>query len=392
MLKVKSLLSWKFVTFNNEVSGIYLHIPFCKQACSYCDFYFVTRTSEREHFVQRLIQEIESYQDTAYTQELVETIYFGGGTPSLLEPRQIHDIIDAIRDVFEVDAREITFEMNPDDVNAPFLRDLKAIGINRASMGVQSFQPDLLNFMNRAHSSDEAVHCLELLSKSEFEAFTVDLIYGNPEQTIEQLDRDIDQLLAFDPPHVSAYSLTIEPKTRLGKLVELGRLEPPEDDTVATHFELINNRFDDYGIERYEVSNYARRGSEAVHNSRYWEHKNYLGFGPGANSFWWKQKAVRWENKRNLREYLRHSSNCDEEQLTLQQLAEERIMMGLRTRKGVGREELIHKYDYELSDKQKSYLQKREDENKVLLDDRIRLTDAGIQVADAIVLDLVTLY
>jgi len=374
------------------MSGIYIHIPFCKQACSYCDFYFVTRTSEREHFVQRLIREIDSYRDTVYTQEPVETIYFGGGTPSLLEPKQVQQILDALRDVFRVDAHEITFEMNPDDVSKPFLRDLKATGVNRASMGVQSFQPQLLKFMNRAHSSSEALRCLELLSKSEFEAFTVDLIYGNPEQTTEQLTDDIEQLLQFNPPHVSAYSLTIEPKTRLGKLVELGRLDPPEDDTMATHFEIVNKRLGAQGIQRYEVSNYARPGREAMHNSRYWEHKNYLGLGPGAHSFWWDTEAVRWENERTLRGYLRGQDKRQEERLTHQQLAEERIMMGLRTRKGVGSEELSQKYSYVLSDRQHSYLQQKEDEQKIVLSEGIRLTDEGIKIADAIILDLVTLH
>jgi oxygen-independent coproporphyrinogen-3 oxidase len=191
---------------------------------------------------------------------------------------------------------------------------------------------------------------------------------------------------------VSAYSLTIEPKTQLGKLVELGRLEPPEDDTVTTHFEIVNERLTKHGIQRYEVSNYARLGREAVHNSRYWEHNNYLGLGPGAHSFWWDENAVRWDNDRNLRSYLRHESSHTKEKLSPQQLAEERIMMGFRTRKGVGVDELRQKYGYVLSSNQKDYLKEKEEEQKVILDDRIRLTDAGIKVADAIVLDFVTLH
>lgn len=374
------------------MSGIYLHIPFCKQACSYCDFYFVTRTSEREHFVQRLIEEIEGYRDTKYTRETVETIYFGGGTPSLLEPAQVEQILQAINQVFEVNAREITFEMNPDDVNRPFLDDLKSLGVDRTSMGVQSFQPELLEFMHRAHSSDEALHCLELLSQSNFKSFTVDLIYGSPGETMDQFEQDLDMLLQFDPPHVSAYSLTVEPKTRLGKMVDLGRIAPPEDDRVAEQFDLINSRFREHGIERYEVSNYARSGCEAIHNSSYWEHQNYLGLGPGAHSFWWDEQALRWENERNLRGYLRHESNRSEEVLTDEQVAEERIMMGLRTRKGISVEELSKKYNYMLTEPQVNYLQKVADEGKALVDDRITLTDKGIKLADAIILDLVTLH
>lgn len=374
------------------MSGIYLHIPFCKQACSYCDFYFVTRTSEREHFVQRLQKEIREYRDTRYSREPVETIYFGGGTPSLLEPGQVEQIVTTLDEVFVLEPREITFEMNPDDVSAEFLKALKELGVNRASMGVQTFQPELLRFMNRAHSREEAIRCMELLSRSSFDSFTVDLIYGNPGQSIEQLSEDLDTLLTFNPPHVSAYSLTIEPGTRLGKQLELGRISPPEDDKVAEHFELINRRFEDHGIKRYEVSNYSRPGCEAVHNSHYWKHRNYLGLGPAAHSFWWDEESVRWENESNLRSYLRGNMERTEEQLTSIQLAEERIMMGLRTREGIGISELSRKYDYSLAERQMEYLREKQGEGKVKLDDRIVLTNKGIRIADAIILDLVTLH
>ncbi|MGM0546715.1 MAG: radical SAM family heme chaperone HemW [Bacteroidota bacterium] len=374
------------------MSGIYLHIPFCKQACSYCDFYFVTRTSEREHFVARLVKNIYSYRDSKFAEETIETIYFGGGTPSLLKPSQIEQVMSALYDVFDVEAREITLEMNPDDVSAQFLADLKSLGINRASMGVQSFDPELLEFMHRAHSSDEAYQCMELLSQSNFEIFTVDLIYGNPNQSVSSLQKDVETLLTFDPPHISAYSLTIEPKTRLGKQVELGRIAPPKDDKVAEHFDCINQLFSSRGIERYEVSNYSVPGKEAVHNSSYWEHKNYLGLGPGAHSFWWADTAERWENEQDLRKYLKDEDHPQKEQLTLKQLAEERLMMGLRTRKGVAFEELVQRYDYAISDRQMRYLNKRQEEGKLLFNEKIVLTDKGIKIADAIILDLVTLH
>lgn len=352
----------------------------------------MTRTSERERFINRLVENIQGYRDTKYTGETVETIYFGGGTPSLLEPAQVEQILKAIHATFKVEAKEITFEMNPDDVSADFLSALKNLGVCRASMGVQSFQPELLEFMNRAHSSDEALRCLELLSQSDFEAFTVDLIYGNPNQTMDHLEEDINKLLRFDPPHVSAYSLTVEPKTRLGKMVELGRISPPKDSTLADHFDLINERFTEHGIRRYEVSNYSKPGRQAVHNSNYWTHQNYLGLGPGAHSFWWDEEAKRWENEKNLRKYLRAKDYPDEEILSLEQLAEERLMMGLRTRKGVAIEELLEKYGYELSDRQLKYLNERQDEEKVELGDAVRLTNIGIKIADAIILDLVTLH
>ncbi|SHG28052.1 oxygen-independent coproporphyrinogen-3 oxidase [Fodinibius roseus] len=343
--------------------------------------------------MERLLSEIQSYKDSPFASEKVETIYFGGGTPSLLEPKQVEDILAEIREVFALDIRELTFEVNPDDVNAAFLQALHGLGVTRLSMGVQTFQPDLLAFMNRAHSRREALGCLELLQASAFDSYTVDIIYGNPGQSLEDLNRDLDLLLGFDPPHISAYSLTIEPGTRLGKQVELGRIAPPEEDKVADHFDVINDRLKAQGIERYEVSNYSRPGREAVHNRSYWRHRNYLGLGPAAHSFWWDQKAVRWEQKPDLRGYLRGGDiRSDREALTLEQLAEERLMMGLRTREGITKEELNHRYEYRLSERQTSYLKARAEEQKVRFDARIKLTDKGIKIADAIILDLITLH
>jgi len=378
------------------VSGIYLHIPFCKQACSYCDFYFVTRKGERDAFVDSLIKEIRSYSNTGYVEEKIETLYVGGGTPSLLSPEQLERVFTAVRNTFDTDIKELTIEMNPDDVSQEYLEELRKLGVNRASMGVQSFNPDLLRFMNRAHTRQEALKSLELLSKLGFQTFTVDLIYGNPGQSLEELEKDIRELLNFNPLHVSAYSLTIESGTRLGKQVELGRLAPPEDDKVADHFKLLNELLCDAGIHRYEVSNYSKPGHEAIHNSNYWKHRNYLGMGPGAHSFWWEgnNDATRWNNKADLRKYLsddREGLEEEKDTLSLEQLAEERIMMGLRTREGIRKNEMKDRYNYEFNDRQLNYLEKRESEAKVQIDDSITLTDKGIAIADAIILDLITM-
>ena len=378
------------------MSGIYLHIPFCKQACSYCDFYFVTRKGERDAFVDSLIKEIRSYSNTGYVEEKIETLYVGGGTPSLLSPEQLERVFTAVRDTFDTDIEELTIEMNPDDVSQEYLEELRKLGVSRASMGVQSFNPDLLRFMNRAHTRQEALKSLELLSKLGFQTFTVDLIYGNPGQSLEELEKDIRELLNFNPLHVSAYSLTIESGTRLGKQVELGRLAPPEDDKVADHFKLLNELLCDAGIHRYEVSNYSKPGHEAIHNSNYWKHRNYLGMGPGAHSFWWEgnNDATRWNNKADLRKYLsddREGLEEEKDTLSLEQLAEERIMMGLRTREGIRKNEMKDRYNYEFNDRQLNYLEKRESEAKVQVDDSITLTDKGIAIADAIILDLITM-
>ena len=377
------------------MSGIYIHIPFCKQACSYCDFYFVTKTDQKSDFVEKLIEEIRSKKDSVYTKDVFETIYFGGGTPSLLSVGQIEKILEAINVTFQCDLQEVTVELNPDNVTADYLAGLKAIGVNRVSMGVQTFDEDLLLFMNRTHNSKEALRCLELLKESDINVFTADLIYGNPGQTPQMLEKDLETLLRFDPPHVSAYSLTIEPKTRLGKQLELGRLIPAEDQTVEQHFEIVERMLNDQNIFRYEVSNFAKKGSEAKHNSKYWEHKNYLGLGPGAHSFWWEEdgkKARRWENESNLKHYLSQTEFTENnpDQLTLSDLAEERLMLALRTRKGITIQELKTKYDFHLSEAQKTYLSNMKDQGKLHWDETIRLSSTGLKIADAITLDLIT--
>lgn len=344
-------------------------------------------------FVERLIEEINGYKDTSYVEEPVKTIYFGGGTPSLLSPDELNAILSALRSAFTVEAEEITLEINPDDVTSDYLSGLRQAGITRASMGVQSFQPELLDFMNRAHTRDEALQCLELLGKSGFQSFTVDLIYGNPGQTMEHLSKDIDLLFAHNPPHISAYSLTVEPDTRLGKQVQLGRIIPPEDDKIADQFAMINERLKSQDIHRYEVSNYSKAGAEAKHNSSYWNHENYLGFGPGAHSFWWDEQPRRWQNKADIKAYCSAESIQEEaEQLSMQALAEERIMMGLRTRKGISENEMKTKYDYVFNDRQKEYLKKQQEQRRLHFDGSIKLTDRGIVIADAIILDLITLY
>ncbi|MEO9887891.1 MAG: radical SAM family heme chaperone HemW [Balneola sp.] len=377
------------------MSGIYLHIPFCKQACSYCDFYFVTKPDNKAAFVDKLVKEIRSKKNTVFSTETIDTIYFGGGTPSLLTIEQFERIFEAVYDTFKTDRKEVTVELNPDNVTREYLAGLKSAGVNRVSMGVQTFDEDLLRFMNRTHNSAEALRSLELLQKSEINVFTADLIYGNPGQTPDMLDHDLKTLLQFDPPHVSAYSLTIEPKTRLGKQLEIGRFIPAEDETVEKHFELVEEKLKENDIHRYEVSNFAKKGSEAKHNSKYWEHQNYIGFGPGAHSFWWdgdSKHASRWENQPDLKKYLLKEdfNEGSPEQLSLKELAEERLMLSLRTRKGISPNELESRYDYSLSINQQQYLSRLKYEGKVEDEDSLRLTSSGLKIADAITLDLIT--
>lgn len=377
------------------MAGIYIHIPFCKQACSYCNFYFLTRKELVEPFVDALVEEIKSYRHHPFSEQIIKTIYIGGGTPSLLSHKQLGQIFDALHDVFDINAEEVTLEMNPDDVSVEYLNGLRELGVDRASMGVQSFDPSLLLFMHRAHDPAEAEQALEMLRTANFPSFTADLIYGNPGQSLDQLDRDIDRLLGFNPPHISAYSLTVEEGTRLGKQVELGRIDVPDNDVVAEHFDLVEKKLLEKGIKRYEVSNFAKPGKEAVHNSNYWRHINYLGLGPSAHSLFWADNgARRWSNKKDIKLYLskKWDQLIDEETaLDLMDLAEERLMLGMRTVEGISAGAMESVYGYELSDKQWKWLQRQQQEGFMWLEkDHIRLSAKGLKIADYLILDLIS--
>lgn len=377
------------------MSGIYIHIPFCKQACSYCDFYFVTRQQLRQPFVKSLIREIKSYKNSSVTDEPVETIYLGGGTPSLLNQQQLENIFESLHDVFRINPVEVTIELNPDDVTPDYLSMILDLGVSRASMGVQSFDKKLLEFMHRAHNPQEAVQALEALEQTGFPTFTADLIYGNPGQTLDMLYDDIHRLLEYDPPHISAYSLTIEPKTRLGKQVELGRIDPPDDEVVSGHFDLVRSELAKADLEQYEVSNFAKPGKEAVHNSNYWNHRNYIGFGPSAHSFWWDDKgAIRWQNRRDLKTYLNgdpESIKEEEENLTPKILAEERLMLGLRTKWGVSETELTERYEYQFTDEQRNWIDRQVQKEMLKYEDNtLTMTPSGLKIADHLVVELLT--
>jgi len=389
------------------MAGIYLHIPFCKQACSYCDFYFVTRTALRPEYVQALLAEIRSWKGRPEAEQEVETLYLGGGTPSQLHVVELEQIFQALRDTFRFTGREVTMELNPDDVKREYLRELKTLGVTRASMGVQSFQEERLQFMNRAHTVADAHRALELLQSEAFESYTVDLIYGSPGDTLQGLERDLDQLLSYNPPHISAYSLTIEPRTRLGRQLELGRLQPADEEEVALQMRAIRDRLQDKGLYRYEVSNFSKPGCEAIHNRRYWDHTPYLGFGPSAHSFWLDSKGGwRWTNPPDLKSYLRQWAGAEKkdpredlsagshwpqapERLTPFQLAEERIMLGLRTREGISSEELECRYGYQLHPSQNEWIETKREEGLILgANDRIALTEDGLTIADHLIVEL----
>ncbi|MFU8812649.1 MAG: radical SAM family heme chaperone HemW [Balneolaceae bacterium] len=378
------------------MAGIYIHIPFCKQACSYCDFYFVTQRKLIPDFHAALLREIEAYRGSRMTSEPITTIYIGGGTPSLLSPDQLEKIMAALDSVFNLQPEEVTLEMNPDDVHVDYLRGVRNAGITRASMGIQSFDELLLGFMHRAHTAAEAEQALEALQKAGFKQFTADLIYGNPGQTEEMVAADIRRLMAYSPPHVSAYSLTIEPGTRIGKQVDLGRLRPPDEEEVERHFDLVRSELQSYGLEPYEISNFAKPECEAIHNSNYWRHVNYIGLGPSAHSLWWKEgrsAAHRWKNSSDFKSYCRTPETLadEKEELALPELAEERIMLALRTREGITMHELEEAYRFRFSSSQAGWMEARAEEGLMdVTDQHVRLTTKGFKIADYLTAELLS--
>lgn len=375
------------------MAGIYVHVPFCRQACSYCDFYFVTRTEWIPAYVDALVAEIVTWKDSRWAEVPIETLYFGGGTPSTLSAGQLNRIVEAIHETFDLRLVEFTFELNPDDAAPTYLADLKSLGVDRLSMGVQTFDPALLRFMHRSHDAAQAERSLENIRGAGFARYNADLIYGNPGQTDLALEDDITRLLHFEPPHVSAYALTIEEETRLGKLHALGRLNPSDDEDVARQALIVQNRLAAAGLERYEVSNYAKPGAEAVHNTNYWRHVPYLGLGPGAHSFWSDAEgAWRWQNARDLKRWVDSpaAARTEPDALDALQRAEEYVLLRLRTRGGLEPQRLASVYGYVLQPRQIRYWEQLQHAGLALPGSLWRLSPEGMNLADRITVDLLT--
>ena len=266
------------------MAGIYLHIPFCKKACHYCNFHFSTQTGDMQAFVDALIQEIALQK--SYIKEPIETIYFGGGTPSLIEETQLIAIMAAIHTHFELaDIIECTLEANPDDMHPDKLAAWKKIGVNRLSIGIQSFQTEALKWMNRAHTVDQSHAAIQMAKDAGIHNLSIDLIYGTPSLTDQALMDDLDWIEHYQIKHVSCYALTVEDKTALKKSIEKGQIENVDSEKQARHFEIVCARLKAMGLEHYEISNFAKPGFRSQHNSNYWSGETYLGLGPSAHSF-----------------------------------------------------------------------------------------------------------
>ena len=327
------------------MAGIYIHIPFCKQACHYCNFHFATSLHYKNDLIAALLKETTLQKDYLEN-EVVETIYFGGGTPSLCTKEEVKKILEAIHSSFSVIKNaEITLEANPDDITEEKLLDWKETGITRLSIGIQSFFEEDLKWMNRAHNAEQAVGSLQLAGK-QFENISIDLIYGTPQLTNEKWKQNVDTAISLNIPHLSCYALTVEPKTPLDKMIKQHQSENINPDKQSEQFLLLMDWLEDAGYEHYEISNFAklacpagRPGWRSHHNASYWQGKKYLGLGPSAHSFNGKERQ--W-NISNNSQYIESVNEniipSEKEELTSIQQANEYIMTSLRTMDGISLE------------------------------------------------------
>ena len=334
------------------MAGIYIHIPFCKQACHYCDFHFSTSLKKKDQLVNALTKELELRKEE-FKNTTVETIYFGGGTPSLLTNDELQFIIDAVYKYYQVsEDPEITLEANPDDLSKDRIIDLSKSRINRLSIGIQSFFEDDLKLMNRAHNANEAKACLEEATKH-FDNISLDLIYGIPGASNEQWLKNIEMALSFNVPHISSYALTVEPKTALASFIKKGEIDDVNDEQAHEQFHILKEKLEASGFIHYELSNFGKEGCFSKNNSAYWQGKSYLGIGPSAHSFNGTQRG--W-NVRNNSKYIKtieaNQLPIEIETLTQTDQYNEYIMTGLRTIWGVS----IQKVENDFGTGYKDYL------------------------------------
>lgn len=372
--------------------GLYLHIPFCKQACSYCDFHFSTSLALKSRLVEALAQEISLRRDYLGPSPVLDTIYFGGGTPSLLTAGELDTIFAAIHQHFAVaPGAEITLEANPDDLTALKLTELAATAVNRLSIGLQSFYEPHLRLMNRAHTAQESGAAVRRAQDAGFENLSIDLIYGVPAPGHHIWEADLANAFALDVPHVSAYALTIEPDTVLGRRQGKGTFAAPPDEFVAVQFELLLAQMRAHGYGQYEISNFCQPGRESRHNSNYWRGVPYLGVGPSAHSF---DGHNRQFTVANNPQYVTAVLERDEvtatlEVLTARDRANEYLLTTLRTARGCDLAYLRDALGLDLAAAHPAYLEILTIQGWAIIQNEVlTLTDAGKLLADQITLEL----
>jgi oxygen-independent coproporphyrinogen-3 oxidase len=371
------------------MAGIYVHIPFCRKACHYCNFHFSTSVQLMNGFVEALLKEIELQKH--YIAEPVSTVYFGGGTPSILSVADLRRILEKLHYTFTINPdAEITIEANPDDITSEKAQQWKMLGINRLSIGVQSFYEEDLQWMNRAHNAAQAINSIHTVQQAGFDNLTIDLIYGTPTLSDAHWQKNVQQAINLNISHLSCYALTVEPKTALDKMIKQNKIANVESDKQARHFELLMQWMNEAGYEHYEISNFARPGYRSKHNSSYWQSKPYLGLGPSAHSF--NGHSRQWNVANNalyITSLEQNTLQFEVEELTPQQQLNEYIMTSLRTAEGLNlmkvRDEFGEESYTDLLSTARPYFN-----NKTLIQtgDHLILTAGGKLLADGIASDL----
>ncbi|NHM06702.1 radical SAM family heme chaperone HemW [Flavobacterium sp. CYK-4] len=371
------------------MSGIYLHIPFCKQACHYCDFHFSTSMKKRNEMVMALVKELQM-RAGEFQDEIVETIYFGGGTPSVLDIAELNLLLDTIYENYKVTSNpEITLEANPDDLSSKRILELLQNKINRLSIGIQSFFEEDLKLMNRAHNANQAKACLTEATKY-FKNISIDLIYGIPGASHEKWLQNIQTALSFGIPHISSYALTVEPKTALKKLIATGSIAQPSDEMAHEQFQILVEKLQSENYVHYELSNFGKQGYFSRNNSAYWLGKKYLGIGPSAHSYDGNSRS--WNVANNalyLKSMTQSKLPSEVEILTQADRYNEYIMTGLRTIWGVD----LQRIENEFGTSALNYLQKQAKkfitEGLLCLENKtLKTTQKGKFLTDGIASDL----
>ena len=365
----------------NSFGGIYIHVPFCHRACSYCDFYFSVQKKYIPHFLTALLKEIKIQKNFFKKGEKIRTLYLGGGTPSILSINDLELLFKTIHQNFvNLDLKEITIEANPEDITQEKLCFWSELGINRISLGVQSVHEEELLFMKRNHSVSQVFHAMELIKSSGIKNYSVDIIYGIPNSNLKKLEATLNQLINFEPTHFSCYALTIEKKTLLDYQWKKGFFDV-EEEKYLTEYHFIVEYLIERGYLRYELSNFCLPNYQAIHNSAYWKHSPYLGLGPSAHSF---DGYARYSNISNLHKYAEKILQNEKpisfyEILTLEQIQIEKLMFKIRQNLGID----INEIQPKIIEDWKKHFYIEEKENKVFF------TNKGLMLSDSLILQLV---
>ena len=390
-----------------ESLALYVHIPFCKKKCPYCDFYSIAineTDSLFDAYVDALIKELNYYSNKPEWQnKRIESIYFGGGTPSLLTPNHTEKILTAVKDTYplSIDA-EISIEANPISVSVSTttnrFQDLKSLGFNRISIGVQSFADQKLQFLGRIHDAHEGRQAINLAYSAGFSNVSIDLIFGAPEETILDWENDINEALKFNPQHISAYSLTIEPGSEFYKLQNSGHKITANDDAMAGMYRCSQQLLQENGFIHYEISNFAKPSFECKHNMSYWTYKDYLGLGPGSHSFIQTDQSeygMRWSNIRDVKEYLRmvkDNGNAQDrsETLSKEEARLEFFLLALRQKSGINKEQYQKRFHENFDERYDRIITKLTSEDLATNDKTLlALTEKGFLLSDSVIAEFV---